>query len=47
MQPETLIRREYKVKIYIKKEKIHVGSESWSGSKTNRNVGSKKIIPDP
>jgi hypothetical protein len=42
MQPNTLIRREYKVKIYIKKEKIYVGSKAGSGSKTNRNVGSKK-----
>ncbi len=34
MQPNTLIRREYKVKIYNKKEKIHVGSETGSGSET-------------
>ncbi len=41
MQPNTLERREYKVKMYVRNlAKIHVGSETGSGSETNWKVGS-------
>jgi len=41
MQPDTLTRRGYKEKIYVKHiRKVYVRHETGSGSETNRNVGS-------
>jgi hypothetical protein len=41
MQSNTHTKREYKGKIYVKNiEKIHLGTETGSGSETNWKVGS-------